>query len=93
MIRSDKGEVEFKGNIIDILIDFSCIIAALRDAMEERITEEEAMMLLKQTFDNANRHHDEIETETKRVLLAQALMNMSEHDREKIKRMMEEKNK
>ena len=68
MIKSERGKVNVRGSVAEILADFTAVIRAIRDMLMEELTEEEARQELAFKTDEEIKE----ETEKNRAMIEQA---------------------
>lgn len=65
MILSDKNtKVELKGTVLDLIVEFRMLTAALHMLMREQFSEETALRVLDETYRNGKADANEDEQQT-----------------------------
>ena len=60
MIRTDKGYMEIKGTMLDLLTDLSVITHRLKETFSKDIEEEEVDDILRQAFETGLKSSEEV---------------------------------
>lgn len=66
MIKSERGKVNVRGSVAEILADFTAVIRAIRDMLMEDLTEEEAREEIADCQELALKSDEEIKEEIER---------------------------
>lgn len=67
MIKSERGKVNVRGSVAEILADFTAVIRAIRDMLMEDLTEEEAREEIAFCQELAFKIDEEIKEETEKT--------------------------
>ena len=67
MIKSERGKVNVRGSVAEILADFTAVIRAIRDMLMEDLTEEEAREEIAFCQELAFKTDEEIKEETEKT--------------------------